>query len=45
MEFLKMRTLLTPGELLVRLHQLEQAANRERIITGDQGHWIWISCL
>ena len=29
-----MRTLLTPGELLVRLHQLEQAANRERII-----HW------
>lgn len=31
---LKMRTLLTPGELLVRLHQLEQAANRERII-----HW------
>ena len=31
---LKMRTLLTPEELLVRLHQLEQAANRERII-----HW------
>lgn len=31
---LKMRTLLTPGELLVRLHQLEQEANRERII-----HW------
>ena len=29
-----MRTLLTPGELLVRLHQLEQEANRERII-----HW------
>ena len=29
---LKMRTLLTPGELLVRLHQLEQAATRERII-------------
>ena len=31
---LKMRTLLTPEELLVRLHQLEQEANRERII-----HW------
>ena len=29
-----MRTLLTPEELLVRLHQLEQEANRERII-----HW------
>ena len=26
-----MRTLLTPGELLVRLHQLEQAANREPV--------------
>ena len=31
---LKMRTLLTPEELLERLHQLEQEANRERII-----HW------
>ena len=31
---LKMRTLLTPEELLNRLHQLEQEANRERII-----HW------
>ena len=31
---LKMRTLLTPEELLERLHQLEQKANRERII-----HW------
>ncbi len=31
---LKMRTLLTPEELLDRLHQLEQEANRERII-----HW------
>ena len=29
---LKLRTLLTPEELLGRLHQLEQAANRERII-------------
>ena len=34
---LKMRTLLTPGELLVRLHQLEQAANRERIIIINVG--------
>ena len=41
---LKMRTLLTPEELLVRLHQLEQEANRERIIHWDRGHWIWISC-
>ena len=31
---LKMRTLLSPEELLVRLHELEQEANRERII-----HW------
>ena len=31
---LKMRTLLSPEELLERLHQLEQEANRERII-----HW------
>ena len=31
---LKMRTLLTPEELLERLHQLEQEANRERVI-----HW------
>ncbi len=31
---LKLRTLLTPEELLERLHQLEQEANRERII-----HW------
>ena len=31
---LKLRTLLTPEELLDRLHQLEQEANRERII-----HW------
>ena len=31
---LKMRTLLTPEELLERLHQLEQEAKRERII-----HW------
>ena len=31
---LKLRTLLTPEELLVRLHELEAAANRERII-----HW------
>ena len=29
---LKLRTLLTPGELLNRLHQLEQEAKRERII-------------
>ena len=29
---MKLRTLLTPEELLGRLHQLEQAANRERII-------------
>ena len=29
---LKMRTLLSPEELLERLHQLEQEANRERII-------------
>lgn len=29
-----MRTLLSPEELLERLHQLEQEANRERII-----HW------
>ena len=31
---LKLRTLLTPEELLDRLHELEAAANRERII-----HW------
>ena len=31
---LKLRTLLTPEELLDRLHKLEAAANRERII-----HW------
>lgn len=31
---LKMRTLLTPEELLDRLHELEQEANRERLI-----HW------
>lgn len=31
---LKLRTLLTPEELLDRLHELEVAANRERII-----HW------
>lgn len=31
---LKLRTLLTPEELLCRLHELEQEANRERII-----HW------
>lgn len=31
---LKLRTLLTPEELLGRLHELEQAAKRERII-----HW------
>lgn len=31
---LKLRTLLTPDELLDRLHELEAAANRERII-----HW------
>lgn len=31
---LKLRTLLTPRELLDRLHELEQAANRERLI-----HW------
>ncbi len=31
---LKMRTLLSPEELLERLHQLEQEANRERIM-----HW------
>ena len=29
-----MRTLLSPEELLERLHELEQEANRERII-----HW------
>ena len=31
---LKLRTLLTPEELLDRLHELEQEANRERLI-----HW------
>lgn len=31
---LKLRTLLTPEELLDRLHELEQAAHRERIV-----HW------
>ena len=31
---LKLRTLLTPEELLDRLHALEAAANRERLI-----HW------
>ena len=31
---LRLRTLLTPEELLDRLHELEAAANRERII-----HW------
>lgn len=31
---LELRTLLTPGELLCRLHELEQEANRERIV-----HW------
>ena len=31
---LMLRTLLTPGELLQRLHQIEQAAGRERLI-----HW------
>lgn len=31
---LKMRTLLTPEELLVRLHEIEQNAGRERLI-----HW------
>ena len=31
---LKLRTLLTPEELLNRLHELEQAAHRERIV-----HW------
>lgn len=31
---LKLRTLLTPEELLDRLHEIEAAANRERIV-----HW------
>lgn len=31
---LELRTLLTPNELLCRLHELEQEANRERLI-----HW------
>lgn len=31
---LKLRTLLTPGELLTRLHELEEEAGRERLV-----HW------
>ena len=37
-----MRTLLSPEELLERLHQLEQEANRERIIHWGLVLWIWI---
>ena len=41
---LRVRTLLCPEELLDRLHVLEQAADRKRIIHWGHGHWIWISC-
>lgn len=41
---LRVRTLLSPEELLDRLHVLEQAADRKGSFTGDQGHWIWIFC-
>ena len=39
---LKMRTLLSPEELLERLHQLEQEANRNVLFTGVLVLWIWI---
>lgn len=40
---LTLKTLLTPQELLERLHEIEQEAHRERQSTGDRGRWIWIS--
>lgn len=42
---LKMRTLLTPGELLVLTASVRTGGKQGNVSsTGDQGHWIWISC-
>ena len=42
---LKMRTLLTPGELLVATASVRTGGKQGTYHpTGDQGHWIWISC-
>lgn len=41
---LRVRTLLCPEELLDRLHVLEQAADRKRIIHWGPRTRIWISC-